>query len=184
MVWFALALLAADPVSMAVAAQPTAAPRMRSEPSLGTANARCRPDEPGPAVRIAVLGLKDRKGVLRAELYPDNDDDFMQDDNILLSEGKTFKRVDMDIPAQGLVTLCIRAPRAGSYTLALLHDRNGDHKFNPFADGAGFPGNPRIRRSKPKAALATVFVGSGVRDISIRMNYLRGLVFRPLKQDS
>ncbi|MGD9473323.1 MAG: DUF2141 domain-containing protein [Novosphingobium sp.] len=188
MIWPAIALLALNP--MLDDAQPasvqhaTPAPRMRSDPSLGTANARCRPSEPGPAVRVTILGLKDRAGTLRAELYPDNDADFMQDDNILLSAGKTFRRVDMKIPASGPVAICIRAPQAGTYSMALLHDRNGDRKFNPFKDGAAFPGDPRIRRSKPKAAQARVSIGSGVSGISVRMNYLRGLVFRPLDHDS
>lgn len=182
MYWLALSLIAMQAAPALEPMRVSTRPLMRSEPSLGTENAGCRPGETGPAVRIEVRGLKDRRGILRTELYPDNDQDFMEDDNILLSAGKTFKRVDMPIPAKGPVSICIRAPRAGRYTLALLHDRNGDHKFNPFTDGAGFPGNPRIRRSKPKAALATVSVGSGVRDIAIRMNYLRGFVFRPLPQ--
>ena len=156
---------------------------LRSTPDLGTANAACRPDEPGPAVMILAEGLKDRSGLLRAELYPANDRDFLADDNILVSQGKTFRRVTIPVPSKGPVNLCIRAPAPGIYALALLHDRNGDGKFSILQDGFGFPGNPRLGWSRPRASSAAITVGSAVGSTSIVFNYKRGLLsFGPIDE--
>lgn len=147
----------------------------------GKEDAACRPAEPGPAVRVSVAGLKDRRGSLRLELYAASDDDFLADDKVLIAAGKVFRRVDAPLTgAAGPVEVCIRAPAPGVYTLALLHDRDDNRKFGVFTDGAGFPNNPRMARSKPKAAAAAMRVGAGVSQITVRLNYWRGLSFSPL----
>ena len=105
-----------------------ASAQVPSSPSLGIAEGRCRAGEPGPAFLINVVGLKDRGGTMKAELYPANDNDFLADDNILINAGKTFRRVVIDVPSSGNVQLCIRAPSAGTYGLSLLHDRDGNRK--------------------------------------------------------
>lgn len=147
---------------------------------LGKGEASCRAGEPGPAIIVDVQGLKDRRGVLRMELYPPDDQDFLADDNILVNAGKTFRRVDQPLPATGPVELCMRLPEAGTYALALLHDRDGDMKFSAFSDGAGFAGNPKIGFSKPKARQALFVATPGVVRLNVRMNYWRGLSFGPL----
>jgi uncharacterized protein (DUF2141 family) len=149
---------------------------------LGKAEGLCRPAEAGPAVLVTVVGIKDRQGLLRAELYPANDDDFLEDDAILVRAGKTFRRVDMPLPPSGPVQLCVRVPGPGTYAMSLLHDRDSNRKFGLSNDGFGFPGNPKLGFSKPKAAQATVVAGRGITDITVRMNYRRGLFsFGPLK---
>lgn len=149
---------------------------------LGKAAGQCRPREAGPAILVNIVGLKDRTGVLRAELYPANDDDFLQDDRILVRAGKTFARVETGLPPSGPVALCIRAPGPGPYTLSLLHDRDANRKFSLSSDGIGFPGNPKIGFSKPKASATTVIAGRGPTEITIRLNYRRGLLsLAPLK---
>jgi uncharacterized protein (DUF2141 family) len=151
-------------------------------PDLGKAEARCRPDERGPAVIVTAVGLKDRKGLMRAELYPDNDDDFLEDDAILVRAGKVFRRAEMEMPQSGPVQLCLRLPGPGSYTLSLLHDRDGNRKFGLSSDGVGFPNNPRLGLGKPDADKAHFSAGPGLTFVSIRLNYRRGLFsFGPLK---
>lgn len=158
-------------------------PLIPSTPDLGIAEGRCRPNETGPAFLVNVDGLKDRKGTLKLELYPANDDDFLEDDNILISAGKAFRRVVEAVPASGSVILCIRAPGPGLYALSLLHDRNSDRKFNISIDGIGFPGDPKLGWSKPKAEVASARVGSEPRRITITLQYRRGLFgFGPLKK--
>lgn len=136
----------------------------------------------GPAIMVTISGLKDRKGRLKLELYPANATDFLRADYELEKEGKVFRRVWADLPADGPVAMCIRAPRAGSYALWFTHDRDGKNKFNFWTDGGGIPSNVRIGASKPKYTAALVEVGSGVTTIAIRAQYLRGLSgLAPLK---
>lgn len=168
--------------SLGIAAIVVGAAPVQPSPSLGKAEARCRTNETGPALLIAVEGLKDRRGLLRAELYPADDADFLQDDAVLINQGKTFRRVDIDLPASGPVTMCLRVPHPGRFSLSVLHDRNRNLKWDKLSDGLGFGGNPSLGWSKPKAASASVEAGSGPTRVVVVMNYLRGLKYRPLKQ--
>jgi uncharacterized protein (DUF2141 family) len=154
-----------------------------STPDLGKAEGQCRPNENGSAFLVEVTGLKDRRGRLKLELYPANDADFLADDNILVAAGKTFRRVEMPVPATGPVQLCIRAPGPGNYALSLMHDRDANRRFSLSVDGIGFAGNPKLGWSKPRAAAATAAVGPGPARIAIRMNYRRGLFsFGPVEK--
>lgn len=164
-----------------------AVPTIPSTPDLGKAEARCRPGENGPSLLLDIVGLKDREGRLKAEVYPANDQDFLQDDNILISQGKTFRRVEAPVEQvatqNGHVALiCIRVPGPGRYAVSVLHDRDGNRKFGLSVDGVGFGGNPKLGMGKPKAAAATMIVGSGPTRGRIIMNYRRGLLsFGPIK---
>lgn len=148
---------------------------------LGKAEGRCRAGETGPALLVSALGLKDRSGDLKLEVYPANDTDFLQDDKILVAQGKTFRRVEVAVPATGAPILCVRLPTPGSYSVSLLHDRDANHKFNLSGDGIGFAGNHRLSWSKPKAAASAIVAGSGLTQVPIVMNYRSGLLtFAPI----
>lgn len=165
---------------VAVASMLLANAPVPSSLDLGQAEGRCRPGEAGPAFLVDVVGLKDRRGLLKLEVYPSNDDDFLQDDNILINAGRVFRRFEIAVPATPQVSLCIRVPAAEAYSVSLLHDRDSDHKFSWSRDGVGFAGNPRLGWSKPKAAAARTIVGNGPTRITIIMNYRRGLGMSPL----
>lgn len=159
------------------------APDLRSTPDLGKAEGQCRAPERGSAFLVDVEGLKDRKGRLKLELYPANDGDFLADDNVLVAAGKTFRRVEIAVPQNGPVEMCVRAPGPGTYALSLLHDRDGNRKFSLSVDGIGFSGNPKLGLSKPKAAVASARIGGQPVRIRIVMNYRRGLLsFGPIAQ--
>lgn len=148
--------------------------------SIGSDAAACNTNQ-GPAIRVNVVGLKDRTGRLKLELYPANEDDFLKDDRDLRKEGKFFRRVWADMPASGGVQLCIRAPSPGRYALLFTHDRDGRNKFNFMRDGAGFPGQAKLGRARPRLAQAIITVPAGVTTTTIRAQYLRGLGgFAPL----
>lgn len=154
-----------------------------STPDLGKAEGRCRSNEPGPAFIVNVAGLRDRIGQLKLEVYPATDEDFLADDNVLVAAGKTFRRVEVPVPASGPIELCVRVPRAGRYGVVVLHDRNSNRRFNWRTDGIGFAGNPRLGLSQPDAEEASAIASSRRTSIIIVMNYLRGLRMRPLATD-
>jgi uncharacterized protein (DUF2141 family) len=159
-----------------------AAPYLPSTPDLGKAEAQCRNNEAGPAVLVLIAGLKDRKGLIKAELYPANDDDFLADDNVLVMAGKTFRRVEISVPPSGPVQLCLRIPGPGQYAMIILHDRDSNRKFGLSSDGVGFSGNPKIGLSKPKSDAVAFAGGAGLTTQTVRMNYRRGLFsFGPVK---
>lgn len=160
---------------MAVAAIGLAAmPQVASAQILGSDAAACT--NGGPAILARIEGLKDRKGNLKLELYPANDEDFLADDSVLERAGKTFRRVSVPTPAGGgAIALCIRVPRPGRYALLFTHDRDGKNKFNFWSDGAGFPANTKLGRRKPPLASALIDVPNGVATTTIRAQYLRGL---------
>ena len=128
-----------------------------------------------PSVRVTVTGLKDRAGRFKLELYPGNEDDFLKDDTKLKNEGKFFARIWSKPAQNGAVTLCIRAPRPGRYALLFTHDRDGKNKFNFWKDGAGFPSNRKLGRSRPQLSEALIAVGPNGANVTIRAQYLRGL---------
>lgn len=176
-VYLPLTLLVAAPLLLA------AGPALRSTPDLGKAEGRCRAGESGPALLVEAVGLKDRTGNLKLEVYPSNDKDFLADDNVLVAAGKVFRRVEVPTPDSGPAVLCVRIPGPGSYSVSVLHDRDTNRKFGWKIDGIGFSGNPKLGWSKPKASAARVVVtGGGVSRIKVVMNYKSGLGVGPIKQ--
>lgn len=129
-----------------------------------------------PAIEVVVQGFKDRTGNLKLELFPATEEDFLRDDRDLIAEGKFFRRVRIATPQEGAVTLCIKAPAAGRYALFVTHDRDNKNKFNVWTDGAGLPANQRLGRSKPKLSQAIVDIPRGVARITVRLQYLRGVI--------
>lgn len=155
-----------------------------STPDLGKAEGQCRAGERGPAFEVEVEGLKDRAGKLKLEVYPANEKDFLADDNVLIMAGKTFRRVEVPVPASGTPKLCVRLPGPGTYAVSLLHDRDNDRKFNWRIDGIGFSGNPKLGWGKPNVRNVAANAGSGLTPLRIVMNYRSGLGVAPLKQGS
>lgn len=129
----------------------------------------------GLAIHATIIGLKDRTGRLKLELYPATEEDFLESDTKLIAAGKTFHRVWADVPEAGPVSMCIKVPKEGTYALFFTHDRDGKNKFNFWRDGGGVPGNRRIGAARPKLSNATITVGSGVTFTTIQVQYLRGL---------
>ena len=129
----------------------------------------------GPAVLVTVVGLKDRRGELKLELYPPTEEDFLKDDRDLIRAGKLFRRVRAPVPAAGGVAMCIRVPRPGRYALLFTHNRDGRNRFSIWSDGAGFASNQRLGRARPKVEQAIIDVPAGVADVTIHAQYLRGL---------
>lgn len=129
----------------------------------------------GVRLYVNVVGLKDRTGRLKVELYPPNETDFLRDDTLLKREGKQMRRVWAPMPQSGPVRVCIRAPYGGLWAVLFTHDRDGKNKFNFWQDGAGLPSNQRLGRSRPKVRQALVNIAPQGGQITIRAQYLKGL---------
>lgn len=131
----------------------------------------------GPALQVRVHGFKDRRGLLRVQLYPDSKTDFM-------ASGKWTYRLDVPVTPSGDMTVCLPLQAAGSAVVAVLHDRDSNHRLSPFADGAGFSNNPRLGLGKPPFERVRVDLGPGVTRLDVVLNYLHGLSVRPVARPS
>ncbi len=162
------------PLLLAAALVLTTGAFIPSGPDLGKAEGQCRAGEAGPALMVEVVGMKDRDGALKVEVYPAVEGDFLADDNILLMAGKTFRRVEIAVPA-GIPRVCVRVPGPGRYGVSVLHDRDRNHRFNWQRDGVGFSANPHLGFSKPRAASVAITAGGGITPLRVVMNYRTGL---------
>ncbi len=176
------ALLALLPVAAAAIPVRGEPGYVAPNPAMGKAEGQCRPNETGPAVTVTVSGFRDREGLVRIEIYPATDEDFLAGDNKLIMAGKPFRRVEQPVPPSGPVVMCIRAPSPGTWTLSVLHDRDSNHKFGLSIDGVGVPNDPRMCFGKPKASAASFRAGPGMTDLGITLQYRRSLFcLGPLK---
>lgn len=138
---------------------------------IGPDAGACATGAQDTALRVEITGFKDRKGQVRLEIYSTAPDDFLASGTKLLEAGKVFRRVDAPTPQSGTVYSCIRLPGPGSYTLAVLHDRNLNGKFSLFTDGVGFPKRTKRIYSKPKAAEAEFTATAGLNTMTIPLFY-------------
>lgn len=126
----------------------------------------CDADQ-GPAVRVAVQGIKASSGTLRVQLYRATEAEW-------LKKGAWLKRIEVRARA-GAMAFCLPVPAAGSYAVAVRHDINGNGDTDISKDGGGMSNNPSInifnlgRPSYRKTAFA---VGPGVTAIRIEMKYM------------
>lgn len=150
----------------ALAAAALAAPaEAQYQQHIGNDMSKCAGE--GPAVRIAVSGIKSSSGKLRVQLYRGTKADWLE-------KGRWIYRIE--VPARaGAMSVCMPVPGAGTYGIAIRHDVNGNGKTEISQDGGGMSNNPSInilnlgRPSYTKTAFA---VGNEVKAISIRMRYM------------
>ena len=169
------------PVKIAAAALAVLTAAAAAAPAAAQGEAESCPANEGSAIQANITGLKDRTGMVKLELYPDNAADFLKDDRDLIAQGKFFHRVQAKPPATGELVMCMKVPRPGRYALLFTHNRDGKNKFSFWSDGAGFPSNHKLGRQRPSVDEALIDVGKGVTVTNIRVQYLRGLSgFGPL----
>ncbi|HMA13997.1 MAG: DUF2141 domain-containing protein [Bacteroidota bacterium] len=105
----------------------------------------CDPAAP-ETIQVTVEKVRSSKGLITAVLYNDNPETF-------LKEGARLDRIRVEAQA-GETTLCLTAPAAGRFSVALYHDENGNKKFDRDflgipSEGYGFSQNPGFRFGKP-----------------------------------
>ena len=121
----------------------------------------------GPAVRISVSGVKSSAGTLRVQLYRATSADWLE-------KGRWLNRIELPARA-GTMTVCMPAPQAGSYGIAIRHDVNGNGETDLTQDGGGMSNNPSVNvfnLGKPSYSKVAFSLGNEVKAITIRMRYL------------
>lgn len=121
----------------------------------------------GPAVRITVSGVKASSGTLRVQLYRATKADWLE-------KGRWLNRIELPARA-GTMTVCMPAPQAGTYGIAIRHDVNGNGETDLTQDGGGMSNNPSVNvfnLGKPSYTKVAFSLGNEVKAIAIRMRYL------------
>lgn len=164
-------------LGLMAAAIPFAAPVSGAHAAtLGPHAESCRSG--GPAVIARVTGLKARSGVVRVQLYTDNQATFLEKKAYL-------QRIDVPATSSGAMDICVPVPRPGRYALSVRHDVDGNGKTSR-RDGGGFSGNPNlslgdlIAKRKPSLAKVAFPVGSGPKLVPVTLNYVQGFSFGPV----
>jgi uncharacterized protein (DUF2141 family) len=128
------------------------------------------------AVLVRIDAFKERRGMVRVQIYGSNPADF-------LVKGKKLKRVDVPVARNGRMDICVALPGPGNYAVAVRHDIDGNGKSG-WNDGGGFSRNPKISLAnlRPSYRDVVVQVGNGVRPLNVTLNYRRGLTIAPVTQ--
>jgi len=141
-----------------------------SAPRAETPELVCEAAAP-TAIQVTVENVRSSKGLITAVLYNDNPDTF-------LKRGARLDRIRVEA-RKGETLLCLHAPAAGRYTVAIYHDENGNREFDRDflgipTEGYGFTQNPGFRFGKQYIE-ETVFTLDGEQaSLKISVLYLSG----------
>ena len=97
-------------------------------------------------IRVIVEGVKDGVGLMRADLYKN-------DENGFLKKAGQIKKVRFAARAPA-TKFCIEAPASGNYAIAVYQDENANLTFDKKAFGLpaepyGISNNPKLRFAPP-----------------------------------
>ena len=121
----------------------------------------------GPAIKVVVRGIEASSGNIRVQSYKATKADW-------LKKGRWLNRIETRADA-GTMTFCMPFNGAGTYGIAVRHDKNGNGKTDISKDGGGMSNNPSINifnLGKPSFKKVGVNVGGGVSTITINMRYM------------
>ncbi|MEE9433872.1 MAG: DUF2141 domain-containing protein [Sphingorhabdus sp.] len=121
----------------------------------------------GPAVLVTVRGIRSSSGKMRLQSYRAVRADW-------LKKGRWLNRIETRA-SRGTMRFCVPVPRAGSYGVAIRHDRNGNGRTDITKDGGGMSRNPSINilnLGKPSVKKVSFYAGAGVTRITINMKYM------------
>ncbi len=135
-----------------------------------------------PAMLVHVTGFKSRTGTLRVQSYGGDPEHYFD-------KGSYLKRIEVPVPATGVLDVCVPVPAPGRYAVSVRHDVDGSGRAAK-SDGGGMSGNPHLSlfdlmlKRKPSPDQVAVEVGHGVKVVPITLNYLAGGSFRPVEASS
>jgi uncharacterized protein (DUF2141 family) len=144
---------------------PAGAVPFLSEAWAADADVHC--DATHPRVEVTVEGLRNTKGDVVVEIYPDAAKGFLTSRTRL---GRTRAK------AEPGVRVCIPAPAAGWYAVVAYHDEDGDRHFSKNflglpSEGFGVSNNPPPALGKPSFSKVRFQVGEGETQTRIRIRY-------------
>jgi uncharacterized protein (DUF2141 family) len=113
-------------------------------------------------VIVTITGLKDDKGDVILEVYPNDEKEFLK---------QRLGRTDDYHPTAPDTKMCVEVPGPGKYAFVVHHDRDVDNKFDLFKDGYGFSRNPRILFSSPDVDEVVVDIKHRITRLTIEMHY-------------
>jgi len=120
----------------------------------------------GPAVWLHVTNIASSTGMMRVQLYRATKSDWLE-------KGRWLNRIE--IPARaGAMSICMPVPSAGSYAIAIRHDKNNNNDTDITIDGGGMSNNPSINifnLGRPGIDKTRFSIGNEVKPMSIRMRY-------------
>jgi uncharacterized protein (DUF2141 family) len=124
-------------------------------------------DAEHPRVEVVVDGLRNDKGDVVVEIYPDTPKGFLTSRGRL---GRTRARAERG------VKVCIPAPSAGYYALVVYHDEDGDRHFSKNflgipTEGFGVSNNPPPALGKPSFSKVRFEVGAGETPVHVLIRY-------------
>lgn len=117
-------------------------------------------------IRLVVTGVKYSAGRITADLYPNQEDGFLQ---------KRGRITQVKFAAKAPVTsFCIIAPTAGSFAIAVYHDKNANDGFDkgPLglpAEPWGISNNPKVRFKPPPVEKALFEVSHAGAEVEIKL---------------
>ena len=153
--------------SLALGALALSAPAMAQYGQTITNDmSKCSSDK-GPAVKVTVRGIDGSSGRIRVQSYRGTKADWLE-------KGRWLSRIETSA-REGTMSFCVPVPSAGSYAIAVRHDKNGNGKTDLNSDGGGMSNNPSINifnLGKPSYKKTAFSVGEGVTSISITMKYM------------
>ena len=164
-------------VALAVACAAVVTAPALAAPSGPFAHA-CTSGTEAAAMLVHVTGFKQRTGTIRVQLYGGDPERYFDKHTYL-------RRIDLPVPGEGPLDVCVPAPTPGTYAVSVRHDIDGTGKTGR-EDGGGMSGNPEMSlfdlmfKRKPAPAKVAVQVGHGVRVVPVVLNYVEGLSFRPI----
>ena len=127
-----------------------------------------------PSVLVRVAGFKRASGRIKLSLYGPNGARWL---------AKGGKVASVKVPVSGrTMDICLPAPSAGRYAVAVHHDYNVNGRRDR-ADGGGYSRNPKVSLVNPKPAFAQASfpVGNGPARVGVTLLYIRGLSVRPVE---
>lgn len=136
---------------------------------LGPDATACAPGAERPAMLVHIEGLHGRQGTVRVQAYGG-------DPALYFEKGAYLARVDVPLPANGPVEICVPVPKPGAYALSVKHDVSGDGSWG-LNNGGGFSGNPPVSamdvvmKRKPAASAVQIAV-RGLTNVPVKVRYL------------